>query len=68
MYFVVALGAIVVFATLFLLGDIETELSFSREDKNQDKNIEVSIERTMENGIDLTNLIIKGEGLSLEKS
>ena len=68
MYFVVALGAIVVFARLFLLGDIETELSFSREDKNQDKNIEVSIERTFENCIDLTNLIIKGEGMSLEKS
>ena len=39
-----------------------TILSFSTGDKNQNKNIEVSIERTIENGEDLTNVVIKGEG------
>ena len=29
---------------------------------NQNKNIEVSIERMIENGEDLTNVVIKGEG------
>ena len=62
MFLGIALGGIGVFAILFLLGDVETELSFSTGDKNQDKNIEVSIERTIENGEDLTNVVIKGEG------
>ena len=43
-------------------GLVETEFSFSTGDKNQDKNIEVSIERIIENGEDLTNVVIKGEG------
>ena len=34
----------------------------STRDNNQNKNIEVSIERTIENGEDLTNVVIKGEG------
>ena len=34
----------------------------STGDNNQNKNIEVSIERTIENGEDLTNVVIKGEG------
>jgi len=42
--------------------DIEKEFSFSKGDKKQDKNIEVSIERIIENGEDLTNVVIKGEG------
>jgi len=62
MFLGIALGGIGVFAILFLLGDVETELSFSTGDKNQDKNIEVSIERTIENGEDLTNIVIRGEG------
>ena len=33
----------------------------STGDNNQNKNIEVSIERTIENGEDLTNVVIKGE-------
>ena len=44
------------------LNSLETEFSFSTGDKKQDKNIEVSIERIIENGEDLTNVVIKGEG------
>ena len=62
MFIGIVLGTVSVSAILFLLGDIETEFSFSRGDKKQDKNIEVSIERIIENGEDLTNVVIKGEG------
>ena len=62
MFIGIVLGAVSVSAILFLLGDVETEFSFSTGDKKQDKNIEVSIEQTIENGEDLTNVVIKGEG------
>ena len=62
MFIGIVLGAVSVSAILFLLGDVETEFSFSTGDKKQDKNIEVSIERIIENGEDLTNVVIKGEG------
>ena len=62
MFIGIVLGAISVSAIFFLLGDVEKELSFSTGDKKQDKNIEVSIERIIENGEDLTNVVIKGEG------
>ena len=56
--------AIFVFAILFLLGDVETEFSFTTgESANKnDKNIDVRIEKTIENGQDLTNVVIKGSG------
>ena len=62
MFIGIVLGAVSVSAILFILGDVETEFSFSTGDKKQDKNIEVSIERIIENGEDLTNVVIKGEG------
>ena len=64
MSFGVALGIIGVFAILFLLGDVETEFSFTTgESANKnDKNIDVRIEKTIENGQDLTNVVIKGSG------
>ena len=46
---------------MFLIGNVETEFSSSAGDNNQNKNIEVSIERMIENGEDLTNVVIKGE-------
>ena len=58
----ISLVIVGVFSVLFLFGNVETELSFSTGDNKQDKNIEVSIERTIENGEDLTNVVIKGEG------
>ncbi len=62
MFLGIALGGIGVFAILFLIGSAETEFSFSKGDKNQNKNIEVSIEQTNEDGEDLTNVVIRGEG------
>ena len=60
----VALGIVSVFAILFLLGDVETEFSFTTgESANMNnKNIDVRIEKTIENGQDLTNVVIKGSG------
>ena len=60
----VVLGIVGVFAILFLLGDVETEFSFTTgESANKnDKNIDVRIEKTIENGQDLTNILIKGSG------
>ena len=64
MFLGVALGVVSVFAILFLLGDVETEFSFSTgENENKmDKNIDVRIEKTVENGHDLTNVVLKGSG------
>jgi len=58
----ISLGIIGVFSVLYLLGNVETEVSFTTGDKKEDKNIEVSIERIIENGEDLTNVVIKGKG------
>ena len=64
MFLGVTLGVVGVFTILFLLGDVETEFSFSTgENENKmDKNIDVRIEKTIENGQDLTNVVIKGSG------
>ena len=57
-------GIIGVVIILFVLGNVETEFSFTTGDPNKkkDKNINVSINRTIDNGEDLTNVIIKGSG------
>ena len=62
MFIGIVLGAVSVLAIFFLFRDLEKESSFKIVDKKQDKNIEVSIERMIENGEDLTNVVIKGEG------
>ena len=62
MFLGILLGGIGVFVILFLIGNVETEFSLSTGENNQNKNIEVSIERTIKNGEDLTNVVIKGEG------
>ena len=58
----ISAGIIGVLTFILIIGDVETEFSFSTGDKKQDNNIEVSIERIIENGEDLTNVVIKGEG------
>jgi len=64
MFLGVALGVVGVFTILFLLGDVETEFVFSTgENENKmDKNIDVRIEKTVENGQDFTNVVVKGSG------
>ena len=58
----ISAGIIGALTFILIIGDVETEFSFSTGDKKKDKNIEVSIERIIENGEDLTNVVIKGEG------
>ena len=58
----ISAGIIGVLTFILIIGDVETEFSFSTVDNKKDKNIEVNIERTIENGEDLTNVFIKGEG------
>ena len=64
MFLGVALGIVGVFAILFLLGDVETEFSVTTgESANKDdKSINVRIEKIIEDGQGLTNVIIKGSG------
>ena len=64
MFFGVALGVVGVFTILFLLGDVETEFSVTTgENANKmDKNIDVRIEKTVKNGQDFTNVVVKGSG------
>ena len=64
MFLGIALGVVGVFTILFLLGDVETEFSFSTgENENKmDKNIDIRIEKTVENGQDFTNVVVKGSG------
>ena len=60
----IILGVLSFFAILILVGDVETEFSFSIGDKPEDlnKNIDVSIERTVKNGKDHTDIIVKASG------
>ena len=58
----ISVGIIGFLTFILIIGDVETEFSFATGDTKEDKNIEVSIERTIENGEDLTNVVIKGEG------
>ena len=57
-----SLGIVGVFSVLYLLGNVETEFYFATGDKNQNKDIDISIEQTIENGEDLTNVVVKGKG------
>ena len=58
----VALGIVVVFSVLYLLGNVETEFQFKTGDKSQNKDIDIRIEQTIQNGEDFTNVVIKGRG------
>ena len=61
-FFGIVLGAVSVSVIFLLLGDVETESFLPTDYNKQEKNIEVSIERTIENGEDLTNVFIRGKG------
>ena len=57
-----ALGIVGVFSVLYLLGNVETEFQFKTGDKSQNKDIDIRIEQTIQNGEDFTNVVIKGKG------
>lgn len=62
MFIGIVLGAVSVSIIFFLLGDVETEPFLSTEHNKQEKNIEVSIERIIENDEDLTKVVVRGQG------
>jgi len=64
MFLGVTLGVVGVFAILFLFGNIKTEFSFAtgKNENKMDKNIDVRIEKTVENGQDFTNVVVKSSG------
>ena len=64
MFLGVALGVVGVFTILFLLGDVKTEFSVKtgEELSNIDKGINVQIDKTIENGKEVTNITVVGSG------
>ena len=60
----VLLGLAGCFVILLLLGNIETEFSFTTGNKHKElnKNIDVSIERTVKNKQNHTDVIVKAAG------
>ena len=58
------LGITGCFVILLLVGNVENEFSFTTGDKPEDlnKNIDVSIERTVKNEQDHTDVIVKASG------
>ncbi len=60
----VLLGLAGCFVILLLLGNIETEFSFTTGNKHKElnKNIDVSIERTVKNEQDHTDITVKAVG------
>ena len=58
------IGVLTSFLILILVGDVETEFSFSTGNRAEDlnKNIDVSIERTVKNEKDYTDVIVKANG------
>ena len=64
MFLGVALGVVGVFAIIFMIGDVKTEFSIKTGEhaNKMDKNINVSIEKIVENGREFTNFVVKGSG------
>jgi len=64
MFLGVALGVVGIVTILFLLGDVKTEFSVKtgEELSNIDKGINVKIDKTIENGKEVTNVTVVGSG------
>ena len=56
------LGGTTVLLSMFILGDVDTEVHFSSGNERINKDIDIRIERVMEDGEDLTNVVVKGNG------
>ena len=56
------LGVTTVLSFMFILANEETEVHFSSGNKSANKDIDIRIERVMEDGEDLTNVVVKGSG------
>ena len=58
----VLLGIASVLLFMFTVGNEDTEFHFSSGNKRINKDIDIRIERVMEDGDDLTNVVVKGKG------
>ena len=56
------LGVTTVLSFMFILANEETEVHFSSGKNSVNKDIDIRIERVMEDGEDLTNVVVKGNG------
>ena len=56
------LGIASVLLFMFTVGNEDTEVHFSSGNKRINKDIDIRIERVMEDGDDLTNVVVKGKG------
>ena len=56
------LGITAVLLFMFILGNVDTEVHFSSGNKSMNKDIDIRIERVIEDGEDLTNVVVKGNG------
>ena len=64
MFLGVVLGIVSVFTLLLLFGDVKTEFSIKTGEElaNIDKGINVKIDKTLEDGKEVTNITIVGHG------
>ena len=58
----VLLGIASVLLFMFTVGNEDTEVHFSSGNKRINKDIDLRIESVMEDGDDLTNVVVKGKG------
>ena len=56
------LGVTTVLSFMFILAKEGTEVHFSSGNKSANKDIDIRIERVIEDGEDLTNVVVKGNG------
>ena len=56
------LGVTTFLLFMFILNDVDTEVHFSSGNKRINKDMDIRIERIMEDGEDITNVVVKGSG------
>ena len=56
------LGVTTLLLSMFIIGDVDTEVHFSSGNKRINKDIDIRIERVIEDGEDLTNVVVRGNG------
>ena len=64
MFLGIAIGLVSVLVILFLVGDVETKFSIQmgEDAKSMNKEIDVRIEKTVEDGNEITNVTVRGSG------
>ena len=64
MFLGIAIGLVSVLVILFLVGDVETKFSIQmgEDAKSMNKEIDVRIEKTVEDGNEVTNVTVSGSG------